>query len=543
MAKMHWLRRREIASYFLPSSQPTSTINILIADYQQIEYNFGLMSTAIKHQVFRLIKSLTKAEKRNFKLFATRAGATSDNKFIRLFNVIDKSSEPDDEMLIRRLGITAGKLSNLKRHLYQQVLTSLRLIYIKKEIDIELREQIDFTRILYGKGHFLDALRLLERAKEIAVKHNQDLLHLEIIEFQKLIEARHVTLSRQVENKMDLLLKESSERNQSVFNTSEIFSLNIQLHGLYIEHGHSRTEQERSENQDFWSKAQKKIAGRGPSDYTFHQKVNLFQASMWFHYIQLNFLDALDDATEAVTWFSLRKQMTVKDPDLYLRCLYYVTMFAFLNGKENTVRRHLDFMRNFLSDENIILNQNSRRLGNVYLNLSSFNLLFMADNYDGAYEFGHTIIEQFKAGGFFPNSHRWALFLYKCAAASFLTNRHDEALDYLNEIINMRSGIYREDLFINTRLLHAICNFELTNYSLVDYHLSSVTRLLNRSRETAEVHRITVSGLRRLLRAPISEHGEVYEKLREEINLVADQPFEYKALVYLDLRWWLRSKG
>jgi len=165
------------------------------------------MPTAIKHQLFRLIKSLTKAEKRNFKLFATRAGATPDNKFIRLFDVIDKSKQPDDELLLKRIGITSGKLSNLKRHLYQQVLTSLRLIYISKEIDIELREQIDFTRILYGKGHYLDALRLLERAKDIAVKHNQDILHLEILEFQKLIEARHVTLSRQVSNKMELLLK------------------------------------------------------------------------------------------------------------------------------------------------------------------------------------------------------------------------------------------------------------------------------------------------------------------------------------------------
>lgn len=497
------------------------------------------MSTAIKHQVFRLIKSLTKAEKRNFKLFATRAGATTDNKFIRLFDVIDKSTKPDDEILISRLNITAGKLSNLKRHLYQQVLTSLRLIHINKEIDIELREQIDFTRILYGKGHFLDALRLLERAKEIAIKHNQDLLHLEIIEFQKLIEARHVTLSRQVENKMDLLLKESSERNQSVFNTSEIFSLNIQLHGLYIEHGHGRTEQELSDNKAFWSKERKKIAGTGASDYTFHQKVNLFQASMWYHYIQLNFTDAFDNAMEAVTWFSLRRQMTVKDPDLYVRCLYYVIMFSFLNGEENTVRRYLTYMKSFLSDGKILLNQNSRRLGEVYLNLSHFNLLFMTEDREEAYAFAQEVLKKHEAGSLFPNSHRWALFLYKCGAACFLTHRYDEALDYLNEIVNMRSGVYREDLLINTRLLHALCNFELTNYSLVDYHLNSVNRLLNRSRETAEVHKLAVSGLRRLLRSPTAEHGEVFENLREEVAAVAEQPFEHKALIYLDLGWWV----
>jgi len=392
------------------------------------------MPTVIKHQLFRLIKSLNKAEKRNFKLYAKRAGATAESKFIRLFDAIDKSPEPKDELLLKRVGITAGKLSNLKRHLYQQVLTSLRLIHISKEIDIELREQIDFTRILYGKGHYLDALRLLERAKDIAVKHNQDILHMEILEFQKLIEARHVTLSRQVDNKMDLLLI-----------------------------------------------------------------------------------------------------------DLYLRCLYYVSMFGFLNGQVNVVQRHLNLMDKFLKDEKILLNQNTRHLGDVYRNLSCFNLLFMQREFEEAYKLGQGLQRAHKTGGFTPNSHRWALFLYKCAGACFLTKRYDEALDYLNDIINMRNGIFREDLLINTRLLHAICNFELTNYSLVDYHLKSVNRLLSRSRETASTHTLAVSGLRKLLRTPIAEHGEVYEKLRADLAANEDQPFEQKAMLYLNLPYWLNS--
>jgi len=103
----------------------------------------------------------------------------------------------------------------------------------------------------------------------------------------------------------------------------------------------------------------------------------------------------------------------------------------------------------------------------------------------------------------------------------------------------MRSGIYREDLLINTRLLHALCNFELTNYTLVDYHLSSVNRLLSRSKETAEVHKLLVSGLRRLLKVPRAEHNEVYEKIREELSELSGRVFERKALRYLNLGQWL----
>jgi len=198
------------------------------------------MSKAVKHQLFRLIDSLSKAEKRNFKIFATRAGADANSKFIQLFDLLDRMNAPDDDAVMKRMQISNGQFSNLKRHLYQQLLTSLRLIYIKKEVDIEIREQIDFARILYGKGHYLDALRILERVRSRATEHNQDLLRFEILEFQKLIEARHITLSRQVDNKMDLLLKESAEQSQAAVNTSNLFNLNIQVHGLYIEHGPKR---------------------------------------------------------------------------------------------------------------------------------------------------------------------------------------------------------------------------------------------------------------------------------------------------------------
>ncbi|MFT5999855.1 MAG: hypothetical protein ACI81P_002314 [Neolewinella sp.] len=497
------------------------------------------MTKEVKYQLWRLIKSLTKAEKRNFKLYATRAGATGTSKFIQLFDVIDRMVDPDDALAMKRMKITTGQFSNLKRHLYQELLTSLRLIFIRKEIDIELREQIDFTRILYGKGHYLDALRTLERAKTKAVEHNQDLLHLEILEFQKLIEARHITLSRQVSNKMDLLLNESGERSHNVLNTSELFSLSIQIHGRYIEGGHSKDEDERLTTRKFWDSIQAHRVGRASAPNTFHQQVHRFQAGMWYHYIQLDISAALEAAINVQTLFTLSRQMIFKDPDLYLRSMYYVAMLAYLRQDERTVARNVQRLDEFLGDEKIHLNENSRSIGKIYSNLSTFNLYFLQRDKERAYEHGRKLISDYTEETFRPNNHRWGLFLYKIAAASFLVNRYDEALDHLNDIINTRSGVFRKDLLINTRILHAICNFELSNYSLVDYHLTSLSRLLRRSRETAEVHRLAVSAIRRLLNLPAAERAPIYADIRENLVALRELPFENKALAYLGLEEWL----
>lgn len=498
------------------------------------------MSQEIKYQLWRLIKSLNKAEKRNFKLYATRSSGTLESKFVQLFDVIDKMEETDDERAMKKLAITSSQYSNLKRHLYQELLTSLRLIYIQKEIDIELREQIDFTRILYGKGHYLDALRTLERAKAKAVEHNQDLLHLEIIEFQKTIEARHITLSRQVHNKMDLLLNESGERSHHVLNTSEMFSLNIQIHGRYIENGHSRSEAETEENRQFWNSIQARRVGGEFVANSFHQQVNRFQSMMWYNYIQLDIVAALESALNAYTLFTLSQQMIFKDPDLYLRSLYYVTMFAYLNQDIKTVERFLKRLQDFLNDDKIHLNENSRNIGQIYQHLSKFNFCYLQRDFEAAYAHGKNIVQDYRTGDFTPNDHRWGLFLYKTAAASFMTRRYNEALDYLNDIINMRIGILREDLLINTRILHALCNFELSNYTLVDYHLTGVGRLLRRSREAAELHKLAVASLRRLLKLPVAERREVYPRLQKAIDRLRKNAFERKALAYLDLEEWVK---
>ncbi|MBB4081044.1 tetratricopeptide (TPR) repeat protein [Lewinella aquimaris] len=498
------------------------------------------MPTAVKDQLWRLVKSLSKAEKRNFKLYATRGGSTTDNKFIQLFDVIDRFDAPDDDAITKRLRLSSGQYSNLKRHLYQQVLTSLRLIYINKEIDIELREQIDFSHILYGKGLYLDALRSLERAKGRAVEHNRDLLHLEILEFQKLIEARHITLSRQIDNKMDLLLNESAERSYSVLHTSELFNLNIQIHGRYIETGHSRTPADYAENKTFWHSIQTRRNDRDVVSSTFHQKINRFQATMWYHYIQLNFEDALESALNALTLFRLSTHMTVKDPDLYMRCLYYVSVFSYLHGDLPRMHRYLKVMADFLADDQMVLNENSRRIGSNYFGLMQLNHYFVSHEWERARSFGKSLVEQYDAGEFQATDHRWGQFLYKLAAACFVLRRHDEALDYLNEIINMKTGILRQDLLLNTRLLHLICNFELGNRALADYHLTNFTRQMRRSSETAEIHRTAAAALRRLLKTADADHLNIYRKLDEDIRAAAaGDPFEFKALLYLDLTHWV----
>src|SRR3954464_9365325 len=156
------------------------------------------MSNRLPDILFQLIHSLEKAEKRHFKLYIKRSSSNENLKIVQLFDAMDKMNDYDEKVLLKRLPeIQKTQLSNLKAHLYKQVLASLRLLKSAESIDLQLNEQFDYAHILYKKGLFLQSLKILERAKEMA-KANQKFNFLpQVLALEKRIETLHITGSMQ----------------------------------------------------------------------------------------------------------------------------------------------------------------------------------------------------------------------------------------------------------------------------------------------------------------------------------------------------------
>ena len=69
--------------------------------------------------LFQLIHSLQKSEKRNFKLYIKRNSSNEDLKIVQLFDALDKLSEYDDAVILKKVpAIKKQQLSNIKAHLY-----------------------------------------------------------------------------------------------------------------------------------------------------------------------------------------------------------------------------------------------------------------------------------------------------------------------------------------------------------------------------------------------------------------------------------------
>ena len=123
--------------------------------------------------LFVLIKSLSKSEKRQFKLYVGRLGGNTDAKFFSLFKFLEKLKIYDEREIIKSGIVTKLQLSNLKAHLYRQLLISLRLNPSHQNIRVQIREQLDFATVLYQKGLYKQSLKLLDKAKAMAIENSQ----------------------------------------------------------------------------------------------------------------------------------------------------------------------------------------------------------------------------------------------------------------------------------------------------------------------------------------------------------------------------------
>ena len=139
------------------------------------------MTKNFKDHLFSLIKSLSKSEKRQFKLYVGRLGVNEDSKFLLLFNVIDKMTSYNELDILQKKFVTKQQLSNLKAHLYKQILISLRLNPSHQSIPIQIREQLILQQFLYSKGLYKQSLKILDKAKQSALINEEKTWHMKLL--------------------------------------------------------------------------------------------------------------------------------------------------------------------------------------------------------------------------------------------------------------------------------------------------------------------------------------------------------------------------
>ena len=208
------------------------------------------MVSTPKDSLFVLVKSLSKSEKRQFKLYVGRLGVNTDAKFLALFNLLDKLKTYDEAQILSSGIVKKAQLSNLKAHLYKQILISLRLNPVNQNIRVQIREQLDFATILYQKGLYKQSLKLLDKAKNMAIENEEKNVAYEIVELEKIIETQYIT--RSIPDRAEELAKQAKDLSDHNLMTSKLSNLSLQLYGMMLKVGYVRNDEDLRNVKDYF---------------------------------------------------------------------------------------------------------------------------------------------------------------------------------------------------------------------------------------------------------------------------------------------------
>ena len=498
------------------------------------------MPIAQTEQLFNIIKSLTKAEKRNFRLYVQRLQSNEDVMYVRLFDLLDKLDEYDEDYVLERMGeMPKTQFINIKRHLYTQVLKSLRLIHENIE-SIKVREQIDYAHILYSKGLYLQANKLLNRVKEMLPEGGHDLLRLEIIEFQKFIEERHITRSRKKQGKVQALLIESENQESRVSNMVMLSNLKIKIHGWYIETGHVRDAKDHFAVKEYFESELRKVR---LTNLSVTEEIYLHQSYMWYYYILLDFENCHKHAELWVKAFDDHPSHMIEDPVLYMRGIsYQLTSLYSLRDYERYILVLAKFEAYIQSHEKYF-DMTGQIISFLYLYTAKINRHFL----EGSFEEGLLLVPEInrliKKLGRFIDIHRIMVFNYKTAWLYFGSGQPGQSIEYLNKIINLKSaGHLRTDIQCYARLMHLMAHFELGHFNLLEHLVEQVGRFFSKMRDLNEVQIALLNFFRNNLDVRKQELNHNLHALKKEVLRLEKNPFEGRTFHHLDIIAWIESR-
>ena len=138
------------------------------------------------NSLFSLIKSLNPSEKRYFTLFAQRQVQYRNTNYLKLFEAINNMELYDEEMLLKKFRKEnfVKQFAVSKNYLFNIILKSMQEYNEQNFIEWKIRNLFLQIKILASKGLDIEAAKLIQKTKELAMQYEyyhviMDVLHIE----------------------------------------------------------------------------------------------------------------------------------------------------------------------------------------------------------------------------------------------------------------------------------------------------------------------------------------------------------------------------
>lgn len=486
-----------------------------------------------QNDLYDLIHSLTKQEKRYFKLYSSIHSKGKEISYIKIFDILEKQPIYEGKKLAKLLANEkfAGHLAVVKNYLYYSILRSLE--HYHQSTDAELRGMLNQINILFNKELYAQSKKLIQKAMLLAVKAEKHLVILELKE----IEARIMQTLSYSGNNIAELENYKTEVHNSVnkhINTVSYNYLRMKLFYHINKYGFAR---EKSLQKKYNSIMQHPLLNK-KENILSGQSLNLYYLCHGtYYYVQQNYAKAYPYVKHRVHILESHSHLAEENPRTYIGALSNLINCQRELKKNNELKESLKKLQN--------INKTTFVLYSVYNQTLSI-LLSTAQFMEGLNvikEIENTILKT--QSGFLNNKEKEMNLYYKMAYVLFGAQKYKEANAYLNKIIqdkDMESS--RLDGYCFARILSLITQFEMGKQDLLEYSIKWTYRFLYNRKHLYKTERHILDFLRNES-SHINNNSDMiraFKKLKAELEQLNIFPFEKRVASYFDFISWLESK-
>ncbi len=487
--------------------------------------------------LFQLIKSLSKSEKRYCKLHMQQSG--EDRKMLLLFDAIDQQLGFDEEAILARTpGIRPQQWSNLKAYLYDKILHCMRAYHMHKNKNIQTRAHLDHAQILFDRGLYQLCLKSLRRAKKLSLKSDNLELRLEILKQEKNVVA--LGIGNEDPGKVDAIIQEVKEVNTRINNINVLSNIQVRLNNWYVKTGFVRKEEYLEEVKQYF---ENNIPDFEDKVLSFNEKLNLYSVYVTYYLFIQDFIHAYQYALQWVALFEDDPEQIYEKTIMYIRGLNNLMICQNKLYKYYELAGTLQKLKAIDQMPRIELNRNIRAMLFKYTTIHEMNQYFLT----GHFSEGVLLVARIEKDlDFFVDKlgkHATIIFYYKIACMYFGDSNHRMAAHWLQKIINEQQVDLRQDIHCFARILNLVSQYELGNTDIIDYYIKSTYRFLLQKDDLGDYQQYILRFLRNLSKETTDQDlVKRFEALRKQLLTLIHRPYEKRAFIYFDIISWLESK-
>lgn len=437
--------------------------------------------------VHQLIQSMSKNEKRYFRLFAS-SFSKEDAEYLRLFEEIDNNPNLADKELQKKLGIKHLAVS--KKYLLENILKTLRVYHSDKSPPFQVLDAFKNISLLKNRGLIKEAVKVYEKTKIRLLELNLYTFLIELLNIGEVLYRLHLP-NKDLESKIKEIEEEKMSYIKQYENILQYQTLSQNLRYTWRQIYPIRNEEQEKEILEILSTS---LLTDPKFALTAIAESYYYNSLIFCHSVLENFEEVKKYAEMAILKIlAEEKKSIIRWKALMINLSNLLVACAKTRDTERFQKYNALFLANKESIE-----QKPFDAQTVVINQKLYYNYTLNDYIEGKEYLSAVAIEEEvrnfwdQNDGFLDTD--WKITVsYLLAQALYQVEEYEKALNWVDYILGEEKNNPKTPSVCNARILNLLIHSKLENYFLLESLFRSTYRFLNKNERLFQCERLLLN--------------------------------------------------